>query len=394
MKKVLVTSVVAAGLFFAAPQMADAALGDQTLRVGMNHADVTELQEALKSKGYFTFDRATGYYGTITADAVRKFQASNGLKVDGIAGPQTFAALKANGSTVVAASSSNTSSATLRAGSRGAAVTNLQQQLRNHGHFSSAVDGVFGPLTERAVRSFQSARGLSVDGIAGPQTFSALGQAAVSGSTTQAAASTTLRQGARSAEVTRLQDRLRQLGYFNSNSTGYYGTVTTESVRRFQAVNKLQVDGVAGPQTLSRLHGSNAAAASTASETVSASSSNSSIGSSIISSANRYIGTPYRYGGTTTAGFDCSGFIQRVFSDVGISVPRTALQQWNSGTTVAAPSVGDIVFFATVNSGPSHNGIYIGNNQFIHSGSSTGVTVTSMNNSYWSARYLGAKRIH
>ncbi|MED1603619.1 peptidoglycan-binding protein [Alkalihalophilus marmarensis] len=323
MKKVLLTSVVAAGILFATPQVTDAALGDQTLRFGMTHGDVTELQEALKGKGYFNFDRATGYYGTITRDAVRQFQASNNLQVDGIAGPQTFRALGASGGQAPASTSSNTtvsasSAGILRVGSRGSAVTSLQQQLRDKGHFSSAVDGVYGPLTQSAVRSFQSAMGLSVDGIAGPQTFNALSSGVVQSASTS-----------------------------NSTSSSSASTASSSSVNT----------------------------------------------SSLVSFARTLTGTPYRFGGTTTAGFDCSGFIQYVFSNQGKSIPRTAAQQWNAGTTVSQPQVGDLVFFETYKSGPSHNGIYIGNNQFIHSGSSTGVTISSMNNTYWAPRYLGAKRM-
>ncbi|WP_368503216.1 peptidoglycan-binding protein [Alkalihalophilus sp. As8PL] len=322
MKKVLLTSLVAAGLLLANPSVSDAALGDQTLRFGMSHGDVTELQQALQTKGYFNFDRATGYYGTITRDAVRQFQASNNLSVDGIAGPQTFRALGVSGGQAPASTSSNTSTASsngvLRVGSRGSAVTSLQQQLRDKGHFSSSIDGVYGPLTQRGVRSFQSAMGLSADGIAGPQTFNAL-------------------------------------------SSGVVASATTSS-------------------------SSNTSTAST--------SSNSGNMSGLVSFARTLTGTPYRFGGTTTSGFDCSGFTQYVFRNQGISIPRTAAQQWNAGTSVSNPQVGDLVFFETYKSGPSHNGIYIGNNQFIHAGSSTGVTVSSMSNTYWSPRYLGAKRLH
>ena len=114
----------------------------------------------------------------------------------------------------------------------------------------------------------------------------------------------------------------------------------------------------------------------------------------VVAEAANYIGVPYLWGGQTPAGFDCSGLVQYVLRQQGISVPRTVAQQWNAGTTVSQPAVGDLVFFETISPGPSHNGIYIGNNQFVHSGSSTGVTIASMNNSYWSQRYIGAKRLY
>ena len=118
--------------------------------------------------------------------------------------------------------------------------------------------------------------------------------------------------------------------------------------------------------------------------------------SEIKSQAYTYLGTPYLYGGTTTRGFDCSAFIQRVFSDIGIDLPRTTGQQNNVGTTVSKNNleVGDLVFFNTTGKGVSHAGIYIGSSQFIHSSSSNGVSVSSINDPYyWGSKYIGAKRI-
>ncbi|WP_078378868.1 cell wall-binding repeat-containing protein [Sutcliffiella halmapala] len=113
----------------------------------------------------------------------------------------------------------------------------------------------------------------------------------------------------------------------------------------------------------------------------------------LISTAKNYIGTPYVWGGTTPNGFDCSGYTQFVFKQYGIHLPRQTSDQWSAGKSISAPQVGDLVFFETYQAGPSHVGIYIGNNEFIHAGSTRGVEITSMSNSYWSPRYLGAKRV-
>lgn len=118
-------------------------------------------------------------------------------------------------------------------------------------------------------------------------------------------------------------------------------------------------------------------------------------GQSIIDSARRYLGVPYVWGGTTAKGFDCSGLVQVVFAENGISLPRTSSQQYSVGTWVTKANLkkGDLLFFNTSGSGVSHVGIYAGNGQFIHCSSSKGVTVTELSNSYWAQRYLGAKRV-
>lgn len=117
--------------------------------------------------------------------------------------------------------------------------------------------------------------------------------------------------------------------------------------------------------------------------------------SALLATASRQVGVRYRWGGMSPRGFDCSGFIGYVMRAVGVSLPRTTYAMWVEGRAVPRNQLklGDIVFFNTTRPGPSHAGIYIGNNQFIHSSSGFGrVTVTSMDYRYYKPRYLGARR--
>jgi peptidoglycan endopeptidase LytE len=109
--------------------------------------------------------------------------------------------------------------------------------------------------------------------------------------------------------------------------------------------------------------------------------------------AKSYVGAPYAWGGTTPGGFDCSGFVQYVFGQKGIQLPRTAADMYKLGTPVSSLQPGDLVFYSTYGPGATHVGIYIGDNQFISSTSSSGVKIVPMNNPYWGPRYIGAKRL-
>lgn len=117
--------------------------------------------------------------------------------------------------------------------------------------------------------------------------------------------------------------------------------------------------------------------------------------SAIISTAKKYIGVPYVWGGSTPSGFDCSGFVQYVFNAHGISLPRVSKEQYSIGKKVSKANLkaGDLVFFNTEGNGVSHLGIYVGNNKFIHASSSKGVIISSLSSSYWVSKYYGAKRI-
>ena len=116
----------------------------------------------------------------------------------------------------------------------------------------------------------------------------------------------------------------------------------------------------------------------------------------LISNAKKYMGTPYRWGGTRPGGFDCSGYTQYVFRETGVNIPRTTGQQINVGTPIAKSQLktGDLVFFNTSGRGVSHVGIYINGGKFIHASTSKGVTIGSIYEPYyWGKRYIGARRV-
>ena len=103
-----------------------------------------------------------------------------------------------------------------------------------------------------------------------------------------------------------------------------------------------------------------------------------------------------RNGGTDPAGFDCSGFVQYVFGQHGMALPRDVRQQFGLGRPIdpAALEPGDLVFFTTVAPGASHVGIAIGGDQFVHAPSTRGVVrVEAISSDYWSTRFIGAKRL-
>lgn len=123
--------------------------------------------------------------------------------------------------------------------------------------------------------------------------------------------------------------------------------------------------------------------------------SSSGNANAIITTSKQYIGVNYLYGGTTPAGFDCSGYTQYVFAKHNINLPRVSRDQYKVGTSVSYSNLqaGDLVFFSFAKNGVvDHVGIHVGNGQFINASSSKGVTIYTLG-PYWQSVYIGAKRV-
>ena len=261
------------------------------LRKGNSGTQVRQMQDRLIALGYL-LGASTGTFDDATEAGVIRFQDRHTSYSDGVAGPDTLNALYSS-SAKKTTSPAAVIGITLKEGAKEAqAVRLVQQRLKSLGYYTGSVDGDFGAGTTEAVKAFQRACKLTVDGAAGPGTLNRLFSStaptakptaapvitAVPGYITAAPsydynygtaipANTyvqvtpapngeyvTLRRGTYGTPVLQMQQALKQQGYYAGNTDGYFGEGTEQAVINFQRLNGLQADGVAGPATLRVLY--------------------------------------------------------------------------------------------------------------------------------------------
>ena len=200
-----------------------------------------------------------------------------------------------------------------------------------------------------------------------------------------AAQASALQVGDEGSEVAEVQTALSRLGY-DVTPDGSYGPGTAAAVTAFEAANGMETDGVVGPVVYQALLGRMMPEIHRG---------DSAIVRRLTSIAMQYVGVPYVYGGSTPDGFDCSGFVMYVFRQAGISLPRTADDQYLIGVPVSPSNLraGDLVFFVDDSGELSHVGMYLKDGEFIHASITTGIDFDSLYRDWRREHYLGARRI-
>jgi peptidoglycan hydrolase-like protein with peptidoglycan-binding domain len=364
---------------------------------GEHDGCVTELQQLLNDNGaHLTVD---GDFGAGTLAAVKSYQSAHGLSADGIVGPATKASLVGGTAPAPIALTAPQCPADISEGEIDGCVTQLQQLLNTHGA-GLTVDGDFGAGTLAAVKSYQSAHGLSADGIVGPNTKASLDSASSSVPApvplTSAQCPADISEGETDGCVTELQELLNSHGA-GLTVDGDFGAGTLAAVKSYQSAHGLSADGIVGPATKASLDGTSTGggptpppSGSTLSKIVSYAQAIES-GSAETGWAGGYVqyvwggghhGNPGPSTGTcvgdpqslsctnpAAVGVDCSGFARWVYSlaygnDVLGSGPTGS--QIREMSPVSSPVPGDLAFFGSSSSDTDHVGIYIGNGKMIN----------------------------
>ena len=356
-----------------------------TVSEGMDGDDVTELQTRLWDLGYMS--KATGHFGSETTAAVQKFQELNSLAVDGTIGEQTREQLY----------SEEAKANVLSKGEESEDIRSYQNRLKELGYLTTDPDGKYGDDTVAAVKRFQMVNGLISDGYIGQETRLRL----LSGDAEYNSTSI----GASGDDVTRIQDRLKELGYL-SKVTGYFGSDTETALKSFQKRNGLSADGKFGAQTNSKLFSDSAKKAASGGGSSGGKGSSSDPGSSnnsgieaFISAARSKLGCRYVLGAKGPSRFDCSGLVYWALNQAGVKQGYMTSYAWRSTSryqrlnSMSSIRRGDVIVFK-MGATRGHVGIAVSGDTMIDASTSEGKVVQrSFRTAYWNRYFYCAYRI-
>ena len=230
---------------------------DDSLRMGDSGSAVKDLQTKLKKLGYYS-GTVDSTFGSGTYAAVKAFQKKYNLTADGVAGSETLKKLDS----AYKNADSDKDDDSLRKGSTGSAVKDLQTKLKKLGFYNASIDGDYGDTTVAAVKAFQKKYNLTADGVAGSETLKKLDSAYKNADSNTSTDDDSLRKGATGTAVKTLQTNLKKLGFYTAYVDGSFGATTERAVKAFQKKYGLTADGVAGSATLKKIESAVASASS------------------------------------------------------------------------------------------------------------------------------------
>ena len=381
-----------------------------TVSNGDDGNDVHEIQDRLVELGYI--DKITGHFGDETEAAVKTFQEKNGLTADGSVGEDTLEMLY----------SEDAKANFMSYGEKSTLIEKYQKKLKQLGYLTTEADGTYGEDTVNAVKRFQTMNDLIADGFLGPSTRELLDNG-----TGKANA---LVLGVSGSDVMRIQERLVELKYMR-RATGYFGSDTEASIKKFQSLNGLTADGKVGTYTMNVLFsdyakkntgsipsgtsgGSSGGSSGGNSGGNSGGSSGGSSGgnsggnsggtvkynksvSSLLSVAKSKLGCRYVSGGKGPSTFDCSGFVYYCLKSIGVNQSYWTSSSWRGNgkyqkiTSMSSIKAGDII---SLGNGLNHVGIALGGGMMIDASSGDGcIRITNLSLSYWQSHFYAAYRV-
>lgn len=220
-----------------------------------------------------------------------------------------------------------------------------------------------------------------------------------------AAAAPLLKLHAHGHDVKVLQEQLQRLNYTISEIDGVFGRETEKAVLEFQRDQQMKITGSVDGKTWRALKKAKPIVRQPAAENPRLPAAaavpesmpflSRSLVKPLVATAKNYIGLPYKFGAAGPKAFDCSGYLQYIFAQNNMTLPRTADEQYKLGKKASRQQLeeGDLVFFSTYEAGASHCGLYLGAGKFIHASSSKGIRIDDLDDDYWQVHYLGGKHI-